>query len=288
MKKKLTYLMTTILLSTSAFSSDYNIIISKDNNNYNHSEYIETGNVFCEEKQPLVNEVYKGREFNQENKNCKKEIKNKSEEYWPSTPNFQTTETGTLLLLSCKEIIEQGHSIGSGDYNSVLNGSEELITCDMEKNGGGWTLSYQKHFVGVENGPVKSVMYPAVQLFSDLNAESTMIDLENRWFSLDGLTNEEFAWMWNSGNGHESRNIASEVITSTGKKYNGNEVVWQHWTSEIYQLNKNSGVWDTNTIFDLGNDSNHGASFWDNADGIYKRLGGYQTPINVTLSIYVR
>jgi hypothetical protein len=287
--KKNILTISVLFVSSFAFANKFNVIISKEDSNYNSDLYVETGNISCNSVSPLENEVYKNISFTQNHSNCQKELKSAGgNTKWLDIPDFTTNETGSLLLSSCKEILDNGHSTGSKDYPAIIDGAERDLTCNMDTDGGGWTLTYQRHFIDVENGPTRSDMLPTVKLFSDTNSTSTLIDLENRWFVMNGLTNEEFDWMWQSGRGHEYRNIASDVVTSIGKTYAGSEVVWQHWTTEIYQLNQNSGTWDSNTIFDLGYDANHGPAFWDNANGVYKRLDGYQSPENVTLSIYVR
>jgi hypothetical protein len=158
----------------------------------------------------------------------------------------------------------------------------------MERDGGGWTEVFTLNSKGQSNGPTRNDMKESVRNFKYTNSSEMMIDLGNRWFIMDDLTRDEFEWMWDSGHGHEFKNVSNKIRTSTGKIYNGKEVVWQHWTTEIYQLSKNNGIWDKNTIFDVGNDSNHGAAFWDNADGIYKRLGGYQTNKDLIMKIKIR
>ena len=193
-----------------------------------------------------------------------------------------------MIYTSCLDILNKGASVGDGDYSIELLGVERTVTCDMTTDGGGWTQTFSRYFVDVQNGPTNTEMQSSIQDYTDLGANEVLIDLETRWLVLNGITAVEYDWMWDSGHGHEFQNIASSVDTSIGVTYAGSEVVWSHWATEIYQLNKNAGVWDNNVIFDLGNDSNHGAAFWDAANGTYKRLDGYQSPENVTMSIWAR
>lgn len=288
MKKSI--LMPIIALTCTSYASTlYNVIITKEHNEYDGESYWETGNVSCEVISPLNEEIYKDRDFVQNHSNCEKELTNGiSITKWISHPDFTTNEKGTLLLSSCKEILDNGYSLGDKDYQAIINGSELTLTCDMTTSGGGWTKLYSRYFVDVENGPTRNDMLEHIIRYGDLNASDTMFDLENRWFVMYDIDHSEFDWMWNSGNGHEYRNLASSVDTSIGVTYEGSEVVWSHWRTVIYQLNRNSGTWDSDVIFDLGYDGNHGPAFWDNADGVYKRLDGYQSPENVTLSIWAR
>lgn len=41
---------------------------------------------------------------------------------------------------SCKDILDNGNSNGSGVYSITVNGNEFNVYCDMESSGGGWTM----------------------------------------------------------------------------------------------------------------------------------------------------
>jgi len=185
---------------------------------------------------------------------------------------------------SCNTLIHNDKNLTSGYYN-LINGS---FYCDMVTDGGGWTKVYSRYFVGMENGPVRQDMYPVVGLFRDFGSSAMMIDLDNRWFVMDGLTHGEFSWMWNSGSTVENRRVASSVRTSIGKSYDGSDFFWKTHPSQIYQAGLGNGDWDTGSVFDLGDNSSHGPAFWDDANGTYKINGGYQTPTNLTMSIYIK
>lgn len=286
MKKSI--LLISFMVCGSVYAANtYNVVVTPKKSNYITAK--ETGNIICSSVAPLANTIYKGTSFSQNHSNCKKEIQQSNGTLsYVSTDDYTSNEVGTLLLGSCKEILNNGHSVGDKNYQAMVAGTEKTLTCDMTTNGGGWTLTYSNYFVGQQDGPFRTDMLPHIQTYADVNANAVMFDLENRWFVMNDITHAEFDWMFDSGKGHQYQNVASSVNTSIGVTYSGSEVVWQKWNTQIYELNKNSGTWDANTIFDLGYDSNHGAAFWDNANGTYKRLGGYQTPANLTLKIWVR
>jgi len=186
---------------------------------------------------------------------------------------------------SCKTLLDYDSSLISGEYNLVSG----RFYCDMDTDSGGWTKVYSKYYhTGTEDYPLKGDMSSAVNSFKDFGASTMMIDLENRWFVMEGITYDEFYWMWELGGIAESRNVASYVRTSIGKNYDGKDIFWKHWVSELHELGLGAGAWDKNTIFDLGISSGHGPAFWDNANGIYKSKGGYQTPTSLTMSIYIK
>lgn len=276
----------------SIYAASYNIVIQKKNN-FNDDVFLSTGNIICSDTFPLENDVYKDFLFTEVQTNCKKEVINDlGNKKMVPIDDISLQKQGKLELSSCKEILDNGNyyniNTPSGIYSANINGTSTNLECDMVTDGGGWTKTFSRYFVGRQNGPVYSDMTSSIDMFNNINGTEVLFDLENRWFVMSGINNEEFNWMWNSGHGHEYRYITDGVRTSIGRNYQGNEVVWSHWTTEIYELNYNTTNWDTNVIFDLGIDDNHGAAFWDNANGVYKRNGGYQTPTNVTLSIFIR
>lgn len=160
-------------------------------------------------------------------------------------------------------------------------------------------MIYVRYFEAQEDGPTYLDMrtkygyygydsefsFNPIGTYSLLNAKDVLFSFDNnfRWLILLDVTSFDFNWMWNSGKGYEYKTFNAK--TSLGQLYSG--LYFKHWTTEIYQIGT-SPTWDTNVIMDLGFDTNHGAAFWDNANGIYKRLGNYQTKTNTWLRILIR
>ncbi len=143
---KKTFLSIAISVTCVSMASSFNILIKNDGNNYEintPSNFIGTGNVVCDSTSPLVSDTYKGTTFNQAHSECQKEEKDQHNSVrWTDIDDFSTTETGSLVLNSCKDINLGNHSRGDGLYDISLNTSgETTVYCDMTLDGGGWTLA---------------------------------------------------------------------------------------------------------------------------------------------------
>jgi hypothetical protein len=159
-------------------------------------------------------------------------------------------------------------------------------------------LIYARFFEGTENGPTNIDMRTnygtygynsefslnPVNTYSSMNAKDVLFYFDNRWLILPNVSNVNFDWMWNSGHGYECKNLSDGAKSSIN---NYPLVYFCHWSTEIYEISTNT-TWDSGVIVDLGYDTNHGAAYWDNANGKYKAAGGYQTPINTWLRLLVR
>lgn len=138
---KKTIITTTIIMSFYTMASNYNVIISSENNSYDTGTvYSPTGEITCSSLSPLKSSIYKETEFNQLQSNCV--------EIYESHNGFEKEvaindriikEEGTLVLASCKEIIDNSHSRGNDEYFISYNSSEIKVDCDMTTDDGGWT-----------------------------------------------------------------------------------------------------------------------------------------------------
>ena len=160
-------------------------------------------------------------------------------------------------------------------------------------------MLYARYFEGQEDGPTYSDMRSAygtygygnefssnpVYKYTLLGSNDVLFSFDNRWLTLPNVSSANFDWMWNSGHGYECKNLSNGARTSIGQTYG--VVYFWHWYTEIYEIST-AGTWDSGVIIDLGYDTNHGAAFWDNANGAYKRTGGYQTPANGWLRLFSR
>ena len=171
----------------------------------------------------------------------------------------------------------------------------------MTTEWGGWTLVFWMAYSWQSDWPTRtnltttygtywfnnSFSINPVDKYSKLWSSDVLLYLDSTsWLYLDSVSNTDFDWMWHSWTWHAHRKITSLAKTSYWTTYTN--AVWQKWSSEIYEFNNNSWTWDTNTIFDLWHDTNHGAAIWKDANWTYKRLWWYQSPANWVFRILVR
>lgn len=125
-------LISGIVVSTSiAFANEYRTII-KNNNAYIVKEpsvfVATTSDPVCGLTTPLENEIYKDTTFTQTHSECKQEeIDQFGNKRWINISDITEQKIGTLVLNTCKEIVEKGYSTGSKEY--VLTSG--LTYCDM-------------------------------------------------------------------------------------------------------------------------------------------------------------
>jgi hypothetical protein len=140
--KKIHVAITASLLATTVYANNFNVIIKSDEVSYQTTPWIDTGNERCNSISPLENEVYKNKPFTKVFSDCEKEQKKSGlENYrWVSTEGYTENKIGTLLLNNCTQILEGDHGNTNGIYEVLNNGNTIDVLCDMETDGGGWTL----------------------------------------------------------------------------------------------------------------------------------------------------
>ncbi len=141
MKKNILGIVIAFSITTYATGS-FNILVTPSDNDYDITSFFKTGNIQCDNVSPLENEVYKDISFTQLNSDCRMEEKHSGNNSirWVETDDFTTTETGTLILSNCTQILNGNHGTEDGIYPILSDQGEMDVTCDMTTDGGGWTL----------------------------------------------------------------------------------------------------------------------------------------------------
>lgn len=151
---KKTLISLAILTPVLVFANNYKIIIKSDEVNYESGTfYAPTGEITCVTKSPLENTIYKETDFTQSQSNCT-EIYRSSDGFEVTKPHEDITinSTGSLVLNTCKEILDNSHSRGTGEYFISYNSSEIKVDCDMTTDDGGWT-KWWWHDIGSDTFP---------------------------------------------------------------------------------------------------------------------------------------
>lgn len=142
MKKSILAIMVITAFSTQA--ENFNVIIKKDSGFESKPLpiYTDTGNERCNIESPLDNQIYKDTSFTKTLSDCEKE-QSSPEGYtrWVSTEDKTENSIGTLVLNSCENVIDNGHSRGNDIYTVNYSGTEESVYCNMTIDDGGWMLA---------------------------------------------------------------------------------------------------------------------------------------------------
>lgn len=151
---KKTMLTLAVITSAVAIASDFKIIISSNEVDYEVGiVYSPTGEITCSAKSPLESTIYKDTEFNQAQSDCTEIYKSSGGvEIIKDAPDQTVALKGELVLNSCLEILNNGHSRGNDNYVINSNSSEINVECDMTTDGGGWT-KWWWHDIGSDPFP---------------------------------------------------------------------------------------------------------------------------------------
>lgn len=162
MKKNL-IILSMIMSGVYVYSNDFLVIVNKDHNEYEHdkgttrietSEWYNINTERCEVDFE-TNDFYDGVSFVQ-NKDCEQDqerthttirtysngkevVENVSKEHQTIESNEQFNLVGTHLEESCKNILNNGYSVGSGNYKINIT-NQPTVYCEMDRQGGGWML----------------------------------------------------------------------------------------------------------------------------------------------------
>lgn len=134
-------ILASLMCGSFVYAGTYHTLIKKSpNTNYEINVAFASKGITCTTFTPLENEVYKGQSFTQTGSNCTEELESSSGSTKTVPAENQTySKTGDLLLSSCKEILDNSHSVGDGIYPITYSGYEINVECDMTTDGGGWT-----------------------------------------------------------------------------------------------------------------------------------------------------
>lgn len=166
MKKTTIALM---LMPCFAISTEFYSVIGGSSEKYHYNDYSETitytewTNVGAERNcifDKEESDLYYGKTYNQTKECDQDQTRTKtvtktyrdgtveSEDFIENqTVNIETKTdiVGTHLELSCKDILNNDYSEGSGAYHINYNSNPLPVYCDMEHDGGGWTLVRRIH-----------------------------------------------------------------------------------------------------------------------------------------------
>lgn len=204
MKTTLLTLSLLIIFNVST-ANQYNSVIQKDESykvseiikSVEYSEWINSGAIYdCSEPLPELSTIYFGTPveqnfecsqdqtrvksyYNTESLTGEKNLVKTEVEIQTYTTEESIDDVGTFLAASCNEILNSQGSIGNGEYQIMLNSNPVDVYCDMEADGGGWTLvlgvgtEYNKtnsFWNGVDQNDGKQTHYKNYSFSSSISA----------------------------------------------------------------------------------------------------------------------
>jgi len=163
----------------------------------------------CNTFSPLVSTAYTGTNLIQ-NRNCSQDQERTKTVYdiWAdnsetiSSTNIETqvlneneaqNTTGTLVLSTCNDILTNGHSRGDDTYRISFNGGMD-VTCDMTRNGGGWTQITNYNFAeNPDNIPPNLIKTVNRTITAYHGGQHTFT---NGWYPLDNVPLDGNGFNW--------------------------------------------------------------------------------------------
>ena len=186
MKNKKTIIALSIISCFYANAQDFTVIVDQQNNSYTVDNLKDTGNTRCSTISPLSNDVYKDESFTQNHSDCEKEqISSTGHLSWTDIPDITTTEIGTHLESSCKDILSFDNSLNTDKSYPVIGG--ETLNCLMSVDNGGWTEV--AHVSGTY-----SATAPTVNIDDKGISHTQMLYVDNN--SVSDLSYGDPNWIW--------------------------------------------------------------------------------------------
>jgi hypothetical protein len=160
LKNKVILSLSSLMLTGLAFSESYNVIVTKEKNDYLiETAWYNVGVEYdCANYTPLESEIDYGEKFTQyyDCKQDQERQKNGSTESRTIVIDYEREMVGTMRYESCLDWLNDGYTT-SGNYIVDPSGNNPFeVYCDMTTDGGGWTLVYYSNSDNVSRNVLAS------------------------------------------------------------------------------------------------------------------------------------